>query len=101
MNGNPFVNLFNYSLDWYRSPSANEMDYQTKQFMKSLPFIGGYYSSFDTRDRMNDYLRNQRLDYSNVRYNSAPFGTTLGSTIAQAPVTAMSLYRSYTRSAEK
>lgn len=97
---NKGVNSF---FDFYRSPSQNEFDYNVKQFARNLPVIGSMFQADDNSRRMNDYLSNRGLSWSDIRYNQAPFGATYGSSLAKTipSVSAMSLYRSATRSSVK
>lgn len=88
----------NRAVDWYYQPSNSKFDYETKQFMGNLPIIGGLLRAGDSGNQMDDFLRNRGLNYSDIRYNSAPFGTSPGGAVANAGVSAMNLYRSAARS---
>lgn len=88
--------------DAYSAPNRSQFDYEWKQFAQGLPLIGSYLSASDHERQMSDYLKNRGLDWSDVRYNQAPFGQMYGGAIANmvnsAPVTAMSLYKNITKS---
>lgn len=74
----PWKDIGNAVWDWYKQPVHSKSDYNLKQFARSLPFVGNIFQAEDNTARMEDYLRNRGLDYSNVRYNSAPFGLSYG-----------------------
>lgn len=87
----------NRFVNWYYQPSNSKFDYEVKQFARSLPIIGGLFQAGDNANRMEDYMRNRGLSWSDVRYNGTPFGSTYGGGLANATVSAMNLYRSASR----
>lgn len=82
----------------YNAPNSSQFDYEWKQFVRNLPFVGSAFQAEDNTRQLQDYLKNRGLDWSDIRYNGTPFGVTMGGAAAQATTSAMNLYRSQSRS---